>query len=240
MSSHDESKAGKKFEFYGGYEVYDENGIDLTLLRENLKRTIENRLANNVRGARLANAMEEAGRRLRKFAPAEEGRRIVIDASPILHQLAAHQVEFVVIGGLAMRIHGSAHITDDLDVCYRRTPTNLQAVAAAFASLHPYLRGAPLGLPFRFDAPTIQAGLNFTLTTDHGDVDLLGEVSGVGNYDQALSRSVEADMFGLRVHVLSLDGLIAAKKAAARNKDKLHLLELEALKKLRDAGPQGA
>jgi predicted nucleotidyltransferase len=239
MPSHDESNAGGKIEFYGGYEVYDENGIDLTLLRENLNSTVENRLANNVRGARLANAMQEAGRRLRQSSD-EKGKSIMIDASPILQQLAAHQVEFVVIGGLAMRIHGSAHITDDLDICYRRTPGNLQAVAAAFAPLHPYLRGAPAGLPFRFDARTIQAGLNFTLTTDHGAVDLLGEVSGVGDYDQALSRSVEADMFGLKVRVLSLDGLIAAKKAAGRNKDQLHLLELEALKKLRDAGTQGA
>ncbi len=240
MPSHDESKTAGKIEFYGGYEVYDENGIDLTLLRENLKRTIENRLANNARGARLANAMQEAGRRLRQPSPDEEGRLIVIDASPILHQLAAHQVEFVVIGGLAMRIHGSAHITDDLDVCYRRTPANLQAIATAFSPLHPYLRGAPAGLPFRFDARTIHAGLNFTLTTDHGNVDLLGEVSGVGDYDQALSRSIEADMFGLKVRVLSLDGLIAAKKAAGRNKDRLHLLELEALKKLSDASTQGA
>jgi predicted nucleotidyltransferase len=234
MPSHEESKAAGKIEFYGGYEVYDENGVDLTLLRDNLKRSLEKRMENNVRGVRLANAMQEAGRRLRQSSPDVERKDIVIDASPILQQLAAHQVEFVVIGGLAMRIHGSAHITDDLDVCYRRTPANLQAVAAAFAPLHPYLRGAPAGLPFRFEARTIQAGLNFTLTTDHGPVDLLGEVSGVGDYDQALSRSVEADMFGLKVRVLSLDGLIAAKKAAGRTKDRLHLLELEALKKLRD------
>src|SRR5437763_7296960 len=129
--------------------------------------------------------MEQAGQRLRKSAPADERKRIAIDASPTLHQLAAHQVEFVVIGGLAMRIHGSAHITDDLDVCYRRTPANMQAVAAALAPLHPCLRGAPAGLPFHFDAATIQAGLNFTLITDHGWIDLLGEVSGVGGYDQA-------------------------------------------------------
>ena len=183
----------------------------------------------------MANAMQEAGRRLRQSSPNEEGRRIVIDASPILQQMATHQVEFVVIGGLAMRIHGSAHITDDLDVCYRRTPGNLQAVEAAFAPLHPYLRGAPPGLPFRFDARTIQAGLNFTLTTDHGAVDLLGEVSGVGGYDQALAQSIELEMFGLKIHVLSIDGLIAAKTAAGRLKDRNHLLELEAMKKLRDA-----
>ena len=65
---------------------------------------------------------------------------------------------------------GAGQSPDDLDICYRRTPGNIQAVAAAFAPLHPYLRGAPAGLPFRFDARTIQSGLNFTLATDHGDL----------------------------------------------------------------------
>ena len=103
----------------------------------------------------------------------------------------------------------------------------------------PYLRGAPADCPSDSDAPTLQAGLNFTLDTDSGDLDLLGEVSGVGDYDQALARSQEGEMFGRRSAVLSLDDLIAAKKAAGRNKDHGHLLELEALKKLRDAGAPG-
>jgi predicted nucleotidyltransferase len=88
--------------------------------------------------------------------------------------------------------------------------------------------------------PTLQSGLNFTLETDNGDLDILGEVSGVGNYPQAFTHSEERELYGCKVRILSLDGLIAAKKAAARNKDKSHLLELEALKKLRDAGTQGA
>jgi hypothetical protein len=240
MPSSDGSKPAGGIEFYGGYQVYDENGIDLTLLREGQKRTIEERLAANANGVRLIHELHAAGQRSRNAGRPDERRRIVIDASPLLHQLADHGVEFVVIGGLAMRIHGSAHITEDLDVCYRRTPANMQAVAAALAPLHPYLRGAPSGLPFHFDVMTIQAGLNFTLTTDHGWIDLLGEVSGVGGYDQTLTQSVEREMFGLNVRVLSLDSLIAAKKAAGRNKDLRDLLELEAMKKLRDAGPQGA
>jgi hypothetical protein len=240
MASQENTTKPAGIEFYGGYQVYSESGVDLTLLRENLKRTIEQRLADNARGVRLVYAMEEAGRRLRKAAPADEGRRTVIDAGPMFRQLETHHVAYVVIGGLAMVAHGSAHITKDLDLCYRRTPANLQAVAAAFAPLHPYLRGVPAGLPFRFDVPTIQAGLNFTLTTDHGFVDLLGEVSGVGGYDRVFAQSVEAEMFGLKVRVLSLDGLIAAKKAAGRNKDHGHLLELEEMRKLRDACQEGA
>ena len=53
MTSHNESKAAGKIEFYGGYEVYDENGIDLTTLRRNLTLPLDDRLDNNVRGGLL-------------------------------------------------------------------------------------------------------------------------------------------------------------------------------------------
>jgi predicted nucleotidyltransferase len=161
----------------------------------------------------------------------------MLDTEGFLRLLGSRQIEYVVIGGLAMIAHGSAYITKDMDICYNRSPANLAAVAAAFAEIHPYLRGAPPGLPFRFDAPTIQAGLNFTLVTDLGDIDLLGEVSGVGGYDQALAQSVEKQIFGYSVRVLSIDSLIAAKRAAGRLKDKNHVLELEELKKMRDTAP---
>ena len=137
----------------------------------------------------------------------------------ILRQLAAHQVEYVLIGGVAMWVQGSDNVTQDLDICYDRSARNLDALADAFVPLQPYLRGAPPGLPFRFDAPTIQAGLNFTLTTTLGDVNLLGEVRGIGWYEQVLAQSEEKTMYGLTFRVLSLDGLIAAKKAAGRAKD---------------------
>jgi len=90
-------------------------------------------------------------------------------------------------------------------------------------------------LPFRWDVPTIQAGLNFTLTTDLGDIDLLGEVSGIGGYDKAVLQSEERTIFDLTIRILTLEGLIAAKKAAGRTKDLGHILELEELKKMRDA-----
>jgi hypothetical protein len=83
--------------------------------------------------------------------------------------------------------------------------------------------------------PPIEAGLNFTLVTDYGDVDFLGEVSGIGSYQQAVAQSGEENIEGMTLRVLSLDGLIAAKKAAGRAKDLAQLLELEELKKLREA-----
>jgi len=158
------------------------------------------------------------------------------DAPGIVRQLLAQKVEFVVVGGLAMAVHGSSYLTKALDVCYNRAAANMAAIVAALAPLHPYLRGVPPGLPFRLDVPTLLAGLNFTLITDRGDLDLLGEVSGIGAYPKVRAQSQESAMFGMQVPVLSLDGLIAAKKAAGRNKDRAHLLELEELKKLRERG----
>ena len=161
----------------------------------------------------------------------------MLDIPALLRTLVTYKVEFVIIGGVAMIAHGSNHATVDVDICYNRTLGNLAAVSAALNALHAYLRGVPKGLPFKTDVPTLQAGLNFTLETDNGDLDILGEVSGVGDYAQALAHSQERELYGCKVRILSLDSLIAAKKAAARNKDKSHLLELEALKKLRDAAP---
>lgn len=83
------------------------------------------------------------------------------DFATLLEALHAGGVEFIVIGGFAATAHGSAHVTVDLDVVYRRTGANALRLAAALAPFDPYLRGAPPGLPFRFDAETIARGLNF-------------------------------------------------------------------------------
>src|SRR5215471_15839129 len=97
----------------------------------------------------------------------------------ILHEA---KVEFVVVGAYAAVLQGHAAVTQDLDVCYERSPANLKRLAAALQPYHPRLRGAPADLPFSMDFKTLQAGMNFTLATDLGDVDLLGELSGVGQF----------------------------------------------------------
>jgi predicted nucleotidyltransferase len=236
MAAPDQDSKPAGIEFYGGYQVYSENGVDLTLLRSNLRQSAEQRWRDACRGA----VIFEAFHRSAKGEPHQQENKPMFDPPTIVKQLKDHGVEFVVIGGMAMIAHGSAYLTKDIDLCYHRTPSNLAALVAALAPLHPYLRGAPLGLPFRFDVPTLQAGLNFTLTTDCGDLDLLGEISGVGAYPQAVLQSQEKLMFGLPVRILSIDGLIAAKKAAGRGKDQQHVRELIELKKLLEAGGENA
>jgi len=151
------------------------------------------------------------------------------DFGGVIGVLADGGVEVILIGGLAAQAHGAARLTQDTDFLYRRSPENIDRLAAALAPHRPYLRGAPPGLPFRFDAPTIQRGLNFTLTTDLGDIDLLGEVVGIGVYDVARPHSIRLMVYGRELTVLDLPTLIRSKRAAGRPKDLEAIAELEAL-----------
>lgn len=154
----------------------------------------------------------------------------MIQLEPILKSLTELEVEFVVIGGVAITAHGSAYLTLDLDFCYSRTPENLKKLVNALSQFSPRFRGFPENLPFIFDISTLRNGTNFTFTTKIGDVDLLGEVAGVGNYEDVFRNSEIKELFGLLIRVLSIDGLIKAKTAAGRTKDLLVLPELEALR----------
>ena len=155
--------------------------------------------------------------------------RRATDFAGLLRRLLEVKVEFIVIGGVACNVHGSARATFDIDVVYARTPGNIDRLVGALGSINPYLRGAPPGLPFSFDARTIKSGLNFTLITSLGDIDLLGEVTGGGTYEQLLPATMEIDVFGYRCRCVTLDQLIHLKRSAGRIKDLEVLAELEAI-----------
>ncbi|MFN3650223.1 MAG: hypothetical protein ACK47B_11645 [Armatimonadota bacterium] len=147
----------------------------------------------------------------------------------LLRVLVDGGVEFILVGGVAATVHGAVRLTEDLDIVYRRTPENLERLAAAVGGLHPYLRGMPPGLPFTLDVRTLRHGLNFTLTTDLGALDLLGEITGGGGYESLFPTTHEITLYGLPCRVLSLPRLIEVKRAAGRPKDLEALAELEAL-----------
>lgn len=151
------------------------------------------------------------------------------DFRALLTLLASAQVEFIIVGGAAATAHGSARLTQDLDVVYRRTHENISRLVTALAPHKPYLRGAPAGLPFSFDERTIRNGLNFTLTTDIGALDLLAEITGGGGYDQLLPHSTRLRLYGVECLCLGLDRLIHVKRAAGRVKDLEAVAELEAI-----------
>lgn len=138
-------------------------------------------------------------------------------------------VDFVVIGGVAANVHGSAVVTFDLDVCYSRTARNLSRLVAALGRFHPRPRGFPADLPFICDEATLRNATGLTLQTDLGELDLLAEVAGLGSFDEVKAHSIEVEAFGRKVLVLDLPALIRAKRATGRRKDILALPELEGL-----------
>ena len=144
--------------------------------------------------------------------------------------LAENAVDFVIIGGMAIRSHGSGYLTQDLDICYSRESENLKRLAKALAPLNPRPRNFPDELPFIWDDSTIRNGTNFTLQTSICDIDLLGEVPGIGSYAEVCAESVLITVGGNKVKVLSIEGLIKAKTTAGRAKDLAGLQELEALR----------
>jgi hypothetical protein len=150
--------------------------------------------------------------------------------------LQSQGVRFIVIGGWAAIIHGSARTTSDVDLVYARDTDNVHRLVEALAAWQPYLRGAPPGLPFRFDADTVAAGLNFTLTTSHGDLDLLGEATGGGRYENLLPFTQEVTALGVTCRVVTLERLIQLKRAAGRPRDLDAIAELQALLEERDLG----
>ncbi|MCB9895251.1 MAG: hypothetical protein H6839_12435 [Planctomycetes bacterium] len=159
------------------------------------------------------------------------------DYRGLLETLAKSQVEFIIVGGIAAAFHGSARSTNDVDVVYRRTPENMRRVASALEPIHPRLRGAPKEIPFLFDAKTIQRGLNFTLSTDLGDIDLLGQVTGGGSYDDLLSHSTVTEVLGISCRCVDIETLIALKRAAGRRKDFEAIAELELIRDRKPGAP---
>ena len=156
------------------------------------------------------------------------------DLARLVRALADARVEFIIVGGLAANAHGSAHVTSDVDVVYARSDTNLVRLVKALAPLKPYLRGAPPGLPFDWSVATLRAGLNFTLTTSAGPIDLLGELVGGGTYDVLVAHSTTVRAFDRDVTLLDLPWLIRVKRAAGRPKDLEVIAELEALQEEMD------
>jgi hypothetical protein len=142
-----------------------------------------------------------------------------------------HEVRFVVIGGLGARLHGSPSVTNDTDVCYERTPENLERLARALRQLGARLRDAPEDVPFRLDARALAAGDHFTFTTKAGNLDCLGTPAGVSGFDELERNATHFDVDGLTVLVASIEDLIVMKRSAGRPKD---LIEVEVLAAVRD------
>jgi hypothetical protein len=154
------------------------------------------------------------------------------DFEQILKILCGAEVRFVMVGDLALAAYGRFPAALLLELCYDRSRDNIERLAQALEPFHPRLRDVPEDLPFRLDAATIASGMNFTLATDIGDIDLFGEVAGAGGYKDVHALSITLALFGFQCPVLSLEGLIRCKRATGRPRDLFMLPEIEALREM--------
>jgi hypothetical protein len=160
-------------------------------------------------------------------------QRPELDPGRILSLLVAADVDFVVIGGIAAVLHGSALNTFDLDVCFATDAENLTRLGNVLTELRAYPRGVEPGLPFVPDAETLRKVELLTLRTSAGDFDVLARPKGVSRYATLRDRAEVFDLGGFTVRVAAIEDLMAMKQAAGREKDLAAIGELEAILRLR-------
>lgn len=159
------------------------------------------------------------------------GPEVELDVQTLLRALREHDVEFVVIGGLAVVAHGFLRGTKDLDIAPAPTSENRRRLYDALVSLD----GRPLGLddfrpeelPVPFTADGLDEGGNWRITTGAGIVDVFQWVAGVDSYDVLRRSAIEGHLPGIgTVLVAGYDDLVAMKRAAGRPRDELDLQQL--------------
>ena len=153
----------------------------------------------------------------------------------IIRTLSGANIRYVVIGGVAMHLHGASNLTFDMDISFARDRENTVMLATTLSAHRARPRGFPADLPFVIDAQTFRNSTNLTLDTDWGAFDLLAEPDGVDGFAGLWERAVTMQVEEMRVRVASIPDLIAMKRAADRPKDREHIMQLEALSRLRDA-----
>jgi len=156
-----------------------------------------------------------------------------LDVRRILRALVARGVDFVVIGGIAAVLHGSARTTFDLDLAFSQDAANREALARVLLDLNARLRGVSEDVPFTPDARALHEIEVLTLATDAGDLDVLARPAGAPPYARLRARADRYDLGGFAVLVAGLPDLIAMKRAAGRPKDLADVEELETILRLR-------
>jgi hypothetical protein len=155
------------------------------------------------------------------------------DVEHLLARLTERGIDFVVVGGIAATLLGSARDTFDLDICPATDEANLEALGALLVDLGARLRGVEKSVPFVPDGRALAKVEILTLETPAGPLDLLIRPSGAPPYERLRRRAERKDLGGFQVLVASLDDLVAMKASAGRPKDLVVIEELEAIRRLR-------
>jgi len=148
----------------------------------------------------------------------------------LLFKLAEADVRFVLVDGFGAVSLGSSLVTRNVDVACDMSVASLVRLHAALAAFHPVHRMTPQRLPFTREEAERGGLKNLYLSTDLGQIDILGEIKGIGNFSTCFEQSEPLNLSGVEIRVLTLDALIAAKRAMGRPRDLHAVLELETIR----------
>lgn len=193
-------------------------GNDLSLIRSNLAVSPEVRLLRHQGALNLVLELVDAG------------KNSATGLNQILKVLAENQIDFMVIGGFAGVLYGSAMVTRDLDICMLITPAEVERLRSVLAPYNPVHRMTPQKVPFATEPRSLTGIKNIYLDTDLGALDILSAVKGLPDFSTLRQRATPFDLFGVRVWALSITDLIEAKKQMGRPKDLMAASELEWIK----------
>lgn len=149
------------------------------------------------------------------------------DLNKLLQVLLENNIDFIIIGGFAGVLHGSTVVTRDLDICMLMKPKTLERLREILTRYNPKHRRGPSKISFVEIPKSFEGIKNLYLETDLGVLDILEEVIGVGTFNELVARSIKLNLFNHIVKVISMDDLIASKKAMGRPKDLLVVTELQ-------------
>lgn len=198
-------------------------GIDIEMLIDNLKRSPAERIRRHQIALNAANILRKTAR-----------TRMNADSSNMFKRLAEAGVDFVIVDGFAGVVYGAPLPTQTIDICCDFSTANLLALQKAVSDLHPIHRMTPKRQKFELTEETCGQFKNLYLDTDIGQLDCLSFIDGLGDYQKVKQASEVIEVENLQLRVLSVDALIETKKAMNRPRDKEAVLQLEAIKKLRN------
>jgi hypothetical protein len=154
----------------------------------------------------------------------------------MLRRLSEAEVDYVVIGGIALIAHGSARLTRDLDIVFAPDRPNLDRLGRVLVELGARLRGVDENVPFAADAATLAKIDVLTLVTPLGWLDLHRRPAGAPPYRTLRKRAERVDFGDYSVLIASPEDLRAMKRSAGRQIDIVDLDYLEAIIRLRGSG----
>lgn len=152
------------------------------------------------------------------------------DFKILLKKLAENDFDFILIGGFAAAAYGSSYVTYDLDVCAVLTPTNIEKLRNILADINPKHRINANKLSFLEIPEKLEGINNLYLQTDAGVLDIISNVTGVGNFEELSKSAISIQIFGHKCKIIAIDDLIRAKIALKRPKDLEVAHELEVIR----------